>query len=261
MKTSGNSKSFGREDLKKYFRNGQIPTENHFGYMIDSMINKQDDAFLKDKDNGLVIATMGASKRFISLFKNINELNPFFTLEKDEQGVESLKLNPIQESEKFSDDASFYFNVNGGLGIGKRCEEEHRLDVDGFIGIKGRVGTYVKGNVPADGKWQTILENLDNCTAFEVIARTGKRGSGKFAILHAHALSAFGNSRSGIRKTSAHSGFFWNRLRLRFMGTTHNYRLEIKTGNNYGSGVDIFFNISKLWDDKMFMPKEYYNSF
>lgn len=260
MKPTGNNKSFGREDLKKYFRNGQIPTENHFGYLIDSMINKQDDAFLKDKDNGLVIATMGGSKRFISLFKNINDLDTFFAIEKDEQGVDSLKLNPVHKNDHNSDDTSFYFNVNGGLGIGKRSDNELRLDVDGFTGMSGRIGTYEKGSVPADGKWHTILDNLDNCSAFEVIARTGKKGSGKFAILHAHALSAFGNSRSGIRKTSSYYGFFWNKLRLRFKGSTHNYRLEIKTGNNYGSGVEIFYNISKLWDDELFMPKDYYNS-
>lgn len=260
MKTGGNNKSFGREDLKKYFRNGKIPTENHFGYLIDSMINKQDDAFLKDKDNGLVIATMGSSKKFLSLYKNINDLDTFFAFEKDEQGVESLKLNPVREDEQASDAASFYFNVDGALGIGKRSEKELRLDVDGFAGMKGRIGTHASGSVPADGRWHTILEGLDNCNAFEVVARTGKKGSGKFAILHAYALSAFGNSRSRIRKTSAHYGFFWNRLRLRFRGTTHNYRLEIKTGNNYGSEVDIFYNISRLWDDETFMPKEYYNS-
>ncbi len=260
MKTQGNNKSFGREDLKKYFRNGQIPTENHFAYLIDSMINKQDDAFLKDKDDGFVIATMGNSNRFISLYKNINDLDPFFCIEKDEQGVESMKINPVRENEESSDNSSFYFDVNGNLGIGKRSSEGLKLDVAGFSGMQGRLGTFASGSVPADGKWHTIIEGLDNCNAFEVVARTGKKGTGKFAILHAIALSAFGGSRSRIRKTSAHYGFFWNRLRLRWTGKTHNYNLQIKTGNNYGNEVDIFYNITKLWDDELCLPAEYFNS-
>lgn len=260
MKTQGNNKSFGREDLKKYFRNGQIPSENHFSYLIDSMINKQDDAFLKDKDNGFVIASMGNSNKFLSLYKNINDLDPFFSLEKDEQGVESLKINPVRETEKASNDSSFYFDVEGRLGIGKKSEEAFRLDVNGFVGMQGRMGTFLSGKVPADGQWHTIVDGLDNCNAFEVVARTGKRGTGKFAILHAIALSAFGGSRSKIRKTSAHYGFFWNKLKLRWRGTTHNYSLQLKTGNNYGEDIDIYYHISKLWDDETFVPAEYYNS-
>lgn len=260
MKTQGNNKSFGREDLKKYFRNGQIPSENHFSYLIDSMINKQDDAFLKDKDNGLVIASMGNSNKFISLYKNINDLDPFFCLEKNEQGVESLKINPVRETEALSDASSFYFDVQGRLGIGKQSQEAFRLDVDGFAGMQGRMGTFAAGKVPADGKWHNILEGLDNCNAFEVVARTGKRGTGKFAILHAIALSAFGGSRSKIRKTSAYYGFFWNKLKLRWRGTTHNYSLQLKTGNNYGEDIDIYYHITKLWDDERIVPTEYYNS-
>jgi len=80
--------------------------------------------------------------------------------------------------------------------------------VDGFIESKGRIGSYESGNVLADGKWHTIIKELDNCNAFEIVARTGKKGSGRFAILHALAVSAFGKSRSRIRKTSAYYGFF-----------------------------------------------------
>ena len=134
---------------------------------------------------------------------------PSSPLKQDEQGTASMRFNAANDSTKdTADDQSFFFGVDGRLGLGKRSEETLKLDVAGFAGLQGRVGTYATGEVPADGKWHTILEGLDNCSAFEVVARTGKKGTGKFAILHAFALSAFGNSRSRIRKTSAALWFF-----------------------------------------------------
>ncbi|NCT94929.1 MAG: adhesin [Chitinophagaceae bacterium] len=260
MKTQGDNKWFGREDLKKYFRKGQVPAENHFSFLIDSMINKQDDGFLKDKEDGLVIAATDNSSRFMSFYKNVNDINPFFSLERDGQDVENLKLNPVYEDDKMANANSFYFDVEGRLGIGKASELPYKFEVDGFAAMQGRVGTYKSGQVAADGKWQTILEGLDNCSAFEIVARTGKKGSGKFAIMHAVAMSAFGGTRGRIRSTSAYYGFFWNKLKLRWKGTTHNYSLQIKTGNNYGADVDIFYKITRLWDDEAFMPNEYFNS-
>ncbi|MES2004842.1 MAG: adhesin [Bacteroidota bacterium] len=261
MEEKGNNKVLGREDLKKHFRNGQVPTEYDFGFLIDSMINKQDDGFRKENENGLVISTTGNSKKLVTFLKNVNDLDSFFTIEKDEQGTASMRFNPaVDSASEDAEDKSFFFGVEGCLGIGKRSEENLKLDVDGFSGLKGRVGTHASGCVPADGKWHSILEGLDNCSAFEVMARTGKKGTGKFAILHAFALSAFGRSKSRIRKTSAHYGFFWNKLNLRFRGTTHNYSLQLRTNTNYGSDIDIYYKITNLWDDESFMPKDYYNS-
>ena len=248
-------KAYGREDLKKNFRNGSIPSETHFSSLIDSMINKQDDGFSKDEENGFIVKTTGASSRLLSLYKNINDLSPFFTFEKDEKENTSLKLNPEGNTEVDSaDEKSFFLGINGNMGIGTRPEPHNKLEVNGFMASKGRIGTYASGQVPADGQWHTIIEGLDYCNAFEIIARTGKKNSGRFAILHAHALSAYGNSHSRIRRTSAHYGFFWNKIKLRWRGTTHNYYLQIKTGSNYGSNVDIFYKITQLWNDEVFLP-------
>jgi hypothetical protein len=261
MADKGNNKVLGREDLKKHFRNGQIPTEYDFGFLIDSMINKQDDGFRKEADNGLVISATGNSKKLVTFLKNVNDLDPFFSIEKDEQGTASMRFNAAVDNAKDPEDnKSFFFGVDGRLGIGKRSDENLKLDVEGFTGLQGRVGTYASGAVPADGKWHVILDNLDNCSAFEVMARTGKKGSGKFAIMHAIAVSAFGSARGRkIRKTSSHFGFFWNKLNLRFRGTTHNYSLQLRTNANYGSEIDIHYRITNLWDDENFIPKEYYN--
>lgn len=257
MEKSKNNKFVNREDLKKFFRNGEIPTENHFHSLIDSTINKQDDGFLKDKDRGLVIASASGSDRLITFYKQLNDLDPFFIIEQDGQDQESLKIRPgVSEN---PDERSLFINATGGVGIGKRSDEKYRLDVKGFQGATGRVGTFRQGKVPADGQWHTIVQNLDNCQAFEIVARTGKKSYGKFAMIHAIAVSAFGNSRNKIRKTSSHYGYFWNKIRIRWLShDTHDYHLQIKTNSNYGNDVDIYYSIGKLWDDELLMPQEYY---
>jgi hypothetical protein len=254
------SKIYSREDLKRFFRNGEIPTENHFSNLIDSMINKQDDGFSKDDENGLIISSRGNSKKFITLFKNIDDLNPFFYIEKDEQEIAALRCTPSGDKyEEKEAQNSFFFHVNGSVGVGTRCNEDYKLQVNGFVGLEGRVGTHAQGQVPSDGNWHTIIEGLDNCQAFEIVARTGKKGSGKFAILHAYALSAFGRSRNRIQKVSAHYGSFWNKIGVRWKSKgTHDYSLQLRTNRNYGKDVYVYYKVSKLWDDEQFLPEAYY---
>jgi hypothetical protein len=255
------NKIFTREDLKNFFRNGRIPSENHFSNLIDSMINKQDDGFSKDDENGLMISTRGSSKRFVTFYKNMDDLSPFFYLEKDDQETDGLRFTPFTNSrEDKEENDSFFLHSNGAFGIGTRCGNDFRLQVNGFAGMEGRVGTFLQGQVPADGRWHALIEGLDNCQAFEVVARVGKKSSGRFAILHAYALSAFGRSRSKIKKVSAHYGSWWNKIGIRWKSkNTHDYALHLCTNLNYGADVFIQYRVTKLWDDEKFVTdKSYY---
>ena len=265
MENSGTTKIHGREEIKKYFRNGEIPSEIHFKYLIDSMVNKEDDGFFKNEEDGLHISSLGRSKRMITFYEKVDELTPFFYFEKNDQGIPGLRLRPTppkdMDANMETDEASFFFHEGGKLGIGKKSDEKFKLDVKGFVGMEGRIGTYPSGpgSVPADGKWHPIITGLDNCQAFEVVARTGKRTTGKFAILHAIALKAYGNSRGRIRKTCAYYGFFWNRLSLKWKGNTHDYSLMLRSNNNYGEGIKIYYSITRLWDDERAgIPESYY---
>jgi hypothetical protein len=85
--------------------------------------------------------------------------------------------------------------------------------------------------------------------AFEVVARTGVVGSGRFSIMHAIAVRAYGRSWGRIRKTCSHHGFLWNRLNLRWRGSTHDYRLEIRSNSHFGKDVPIDYCITRLWGD------------
>jgi hypothetical protein len=253
-------KIYGREELKKYFRNGQIPTETHFAYLIDSVIVQQDDGVSKDEENGYIITPLGSSSRLMTFYKGMDRREPFFYVDRDINQSSSLRFTSgtAASDEKKRDDASTFLHQDGSVGFGTRCDPDLKAEFKGFVGMEGRKGTYRHGSVPADGQWHKVAEGLDNCQAFEVMARTGKKRSGKFSIMHAIALSAFGKSSSSIRKTRAYYGFFWNKLNLRWTGTTHNFSLELRANRNYGKGVNIYYNITKLWDDELFSEKEEY---
>lgn len=258
------SKLHSRKDLKKFFRNGGIPTENHFSFLIDSMINRQDDGISKNDDDGLILASSKKSTKLLTLYKTVDDEDPFFFIEKDEQENGGLHFNPAgYGNQSQPEKKSFFFHENGSLGVGKRSNKDYSIDINGFAAMEGRVGTFLQGKVLANGRWQTIIGELDNCQAFEVMARTGKKGSGKYAILHAYALSAFGGSKSKIRKTSAYYGFFWNKIDMRWKSkSTHNYALQMRTNCNYGTdnGKDIFidYKVTRLWDDEKFLHSDHF---
>lgn len=244
-----------REQLEDLFKDGDIPQEADFKSLIDSMINQLDDGFSKDDENGFEIKLTNQDyNKFISFFNDTNNPNIFFSVEKDEESS-TIILRPGTPNKegKANDGNSFFFGKDGKMGIGKKAEPHLKLEVDGFTGMKGRIGTYATGQVEADGNWWPIIHNLDNCNGFEVIARAGVLGTGKFAMLHAIALATFGRSKGCIRKTSSYYGFFWNKLNLRWKANdTHDYSLQIRSNSHYGNGAKISYKITQLWDDKLF---------
>jgi hypothetical protein len=263
-------KTHGRSELKKFFLNGEIPSETHFEYLIDSTINKVDDGFTKD-NNGFHVSPSGPEKTLITLYDHIDESTPFFHISYDDQDEPSLQFQPSRSSDDIRkngnngkpDDNSFYFHQGGRMGIGTKCAGQFGLQVKGYAGMEGRIGTYQSGYVPANGKWQDMpgLNNLNNCNAYEIIARTGWKGTGKFAVLHAIAICAYGPSGGKIRKTSTCYGWAWNKLSLRWTGDKYDYRLQIRTRRNYGKydgvhDIPIYYHVTKLWEDDQFLDKD-----
>jgi hypothetical protein len=258
MNNQVNGKTHGREELKKFFKNGGLPSEKHFSYLIDSMVNREDDGFSKDEESGLHVSSGGASKRLVTFYDSIDEMTPFFYIDKNIQEPQSLQLHCAARPHEMKEEENcFFFGAGGQLGIGKKTAPQNKLDVKGFVGMEGRMGTFSQRQepciVPADGRWHPILSGLDHCQAFEIVARTGRKGTGRFAIMHAIALSAYGHSRSRVRKTCAHYGFFWNSLSLRWRGTTHSNSLFLKSNSNFGKDVKIRYSITRLWDDEEVM--------
>jgi hypothetical protein len=139
---------------------------------------------------------------------------------------------------------------NGKVGINQK-QAEYTLDVNGEIGMHGRVGTLKQGTIPADGKWHPIITDLTGCHALEVVAGVGKKKTGKYSLIHAFALSTFGKSRNRIKVNQAYYGVRCNKLQLRWTGDTYSYQLEMRTRCSFDADGAIVaqYQIGSLWFD------------
>lgn len=230
-----------RKSLKGYFKKGQLPTEGHFHDLIDSSINKVDDGMSKTMEDGLMLAPIGESRKLISFFKSIEDKSPVWKIEVDENSADLKVTNKLG-------DVIVNISEDGKIGVNKEDPELH-LDVNGSVAMSGREGNAYKGKVPANGKWHKIVKDLNGCQMYEVIAGVGKKKTGKYAMLYATAISAFGKSKDKIKVVRGRYGVRGNNIKLRWTGSTYKFNLEIKTRYDYGEGVAICYNIQKLWHD------------
>ncbi|HMB62773.1 MAG TPA: hypothetical protein VKN36_06855 [Eudoraea sp.] len=267
-----------RKTLYEYFITGRRPTEEHFRNLIDSTFNKADDGLDIHKDYGLMLyaASMG---RIISLFEDKDQdVAKWQIIASREENA--LRINESFDSEQEDNEEKLermpplFLKKGGGLGI-RTNDPKHALEVNGIVSSSGRLGNYLQekvNTVPADGKWHNVFpEPLTGCNAFEIMAYAeGGVTQGKYSLLHATAVAAFGSAASEVTPTCAYYGKWWNRIAIRWESrpsriTTdinapklnwfekflekrdQKYNLQIKTLSNYGNGSRIRFNISVLW--------------
>jgi len=245
-------KLHNRETLKNWFKNGTRPSEDNFGSLIDSTINKADDGISKNLEDGLLLAPEGeSSDRTLSFVNKIGAEHPDWSVSLMKGEAPGLGIVQPSREAGVDDETKMFFHENGNIGIHTN-QPQTQFDVQGVLGLQSRIGTYKLGNVPADGRWHTVLDQLDGSNGFEVMAHVGLEKTGKHALLHATALASFGQFKNRIRRTQAWYGWlWWNRLAIRWRGDQNNYRLELKTRSGYGNDVSIKYHISKLWDNEI----------
>lgn len=240
-----------RETLKKYFIKGSLPSEQEFAYLIDSNLNTIDDGFEKTEEEGLKISSLGKSKTLAGFYKNIEDKSAIWSIEFDGSG-NSLLFNGREGKPVLA------LNQEGRVGI-NTLNPGTELDVAGVLACQGRMGTFkgqgtegeaaIGGKVAADGKPHTILEKLDGCQAFEIMAGAGGGSkSGKYALVHAIAMNTF-NSKGIVDVRHAYYGSRCNRIDLWWEGKQQDYALKIKTRCCYGEGTAIQYHITNLWFD------------
>jgi hypothetical protein len=244
-----------RAELKALFKNGRLPDESHFSFLIDSLVHKND---LWEKNTG-----GGNGNGFIN--HRITSLNRSWYVYIDSQ-------NNLVVSE--SDAVRLRLNANDRIDLGGP-DAPFALQVSGWTGIGMRTGTYkpaddkrreypssalVNLQVPADGRWHPIITGLSSCHAFEVLASaSGAIGSRSHAITHAIAVSGNSGGRKSIRQAYSYDGWFWRR-RIRFQWRCNSrlfkkgsdYTLLVRTGCDFGKGDDgkpvmIRYHITRLW--------------
>lgn len=238
-----------RDTLKNIFQNGNLPDEGQFADLIDSMVNKIEDGISSTSQWGLRITPRGDQGKLISFFAKGDGNKPEWSIQLDNAN----KILSIKNREGVS-----VFSATGKSNIGIGTEDpESRLDVRGVVSMAGRRGTYRTDGpekagpiiVRADKKWHKVLTHLDGCRAFEVIAGTGVRKTGRYALVHAIALNCFNGRKSKIKSIHATHRWFWQRIALRWTGNIHDYDLEVKTWINYGPDAVIKCHVTELWHD------------
>ncbi|MFV0311289.1 MAG: hypothetical protein ACK5KN_06530 [Dysgonomonas sp.] len=232
-----------RQTLKKSFSNGQKPTERDFENLIDSTLNILDDGFSKSPETGIELSPLVGEKRVVmSVFRESGDPKPEWELSVGKSG--ELKIC------RYGEDSSaplIILNTNGGVEIG--CKEKD-ICLNGMVNIPGRKGTFAQGHVPADGKWHDITEELEGVCALEVVAASGRKHTGKHAILVAMATHCFGD-KPKIRKIRSHYGVFGNKLNIRWVRNELKSKLQVKSIFYYGDDIQIYYQISSLWDNPL----------
>ncbi|MBF9222675.1 hypothetical protein [Hymenobacter ruricola] len=263
-----------RKTLKNYFRKGSLPTEQHFADLIDSAVNRLDDGFTHSPDNGWQVAGSEERSRLLALYQDLKKLEaklPSWLLElpppADGQPGGGLSFSvpspPDEVGAKARPAATgpppnvsrLHLQADGKVGIGTTRPTD-QLDVRGFVASQGRIGMYVdaaqpSNEVAADGEWKTIISGLNGLNAFEIVAAAyGPSGSGRYAITHATALSAFGRSRSRVYQRDAWFWGWFQKIKFRWVGGVDNYALQMRTASSFGDGSRIVYHITQLFDDR-----------
>lgn len=260
-----------RTELKARFAEGSMPSMSDFDVLIDSTMNINDDGIEHSPTRGLCLTqTHGDERRLLSFYRQGMDRAWAMGLDASGRGM-SFEVAPPKGAEgrrgagapenavltlvapdtgDGAPDAYAGAQVAppARVGINNRkpaCE----LDVRGTVASSARRG--VEGlPVLANGGWHTIRAGLDGCVALEVVAGTGREGSGKYALMHAFALKVF--DRGGdISYHRTHYGARRHRLELRFLenGEGSGFDLQVKVHCHYGEGVVIRYHITELWDD------------
>lgn len=219
-----------RQSLINYFKKGSAPSERHFADLIESTVNIVDDGISREGGDGFKVTPVGRSNRLISFYKNFKQVHPEWSINLDQEQNGGLAF---QEEDK---KPLLVLKNGGNVGIDEE-NPKSKLDVNGVISSKGRVGSLYVGQVPADNKWHTIIDQISEPCAFELMVRVdGEKGSGRYALAHVIAMNTFGGplSYGRINKTRTFYGSFRNRLRFRWSGNIYNYCLQVKTARHYG---------------------------
>jgi hypothetical protein len=261
-----------RTTLKSFFRDGALPTAEHYRDLIDSAVNQVEDGFDKTTTDGMKIASVGASRRLVSLYRGLGTREASWTIEHGQKpgNLHMRQGNGAQEGLAFDGAgdaegaAALTLTRDGRTGLGHedpRC----RLDVAGSARMEGRIGVTSPGmpHVPANGGWHDITPPMTGCQAFEVMAGAGgERTKGRYALLHAIAMNAFHPrnpilnwmfGRRRIRSQTAVYDSYAHRLQLRWHATEqpHHFTLQLRSSANYGEGYVIRYYLTRLWFDPL----------
>ena len=246
-----------RKELKNFFLKGRIPSQDQFHNFIDSTINLLDDGMYYKSDEGFRMQ-QGSNSRVFSFYKNLEDEYPDWFIATTGEDNEGLNIGEPQRSANGlnKDTSRLFIETGGKVGIGT-TKPQHALQVEGTVAMNGRIGNYLVGeDKPANGEWQDLIigedgKGLTGYNAYEIIATTDVKNN-NYAITFATAVTSLnrywflGRAKRGIKHTYGYFSRWRNKIEFRWQGTPANYRLQVRTRRNFGAGVFIRYNVSKL---------------
>ena len=246
-----------RSTLKRYFREGALPSEDHFDDLIDSTLNTIDEGFDKNPENGFEISLIGDHQRLISFFKSGAAKDAVWSIDYQ---VEHDRLLIKKPSDAEDASPAMTFNGNGHVGV-NNINPQHALDVGGVLAAQGRLGANPdkRKTVAADGDWHNVSGPLRGCHAIEVMAGVGSKGTGRYALMRAVAINTFNphgwlfnflNLKKRIKYQQSYYLARGNRIKLRWLNEGEQYYLQMRTACAYGADVKIRFYLTNLWFDE-----------
>lgn len=253
-----------RDSLKSLFRSGQMPTEKDFSTLIDSMVNQIDEGFDKTEKDGLRISQIGTGK-LMSFYENLSVNSPQWFLEMGPKLFGERSLHVVAQGASSPASVLSLVRRTGAeaaqrgapvaVGVNKR-DPRHELDVGGNVRSRGRLGCEGELVIKANGEWQSITKPMSGCNALEIVAGAGAKDDeeGKYAIVHAVAVNAFGGKGS-ITMTQSNYGSGCSRLLMRWLTVDKSdkfqYVLQMRSHCTYGPEAWIRYHITELWFDPL----------
>jgi hypothetical protein len=276
-----------RETLRRFFKAGERPTEQHFRDLIDSTLNMVDEGYRKTAEEGVKISTLGSEKALVSFYTQGDPNKVQWSIAYGEETEKSERKRLVfspRGSKDAKEDGNCAITLDPGERVGVRTDRPQcELDVNGVLRSAGRIGGYKPGHsgqktgivtstVPADGQPHDITGKLTGCQAFEIMAGVGGgEGKGRYALLHAVALNSYNNPRRprwwldwlwpqrGIRAVTDVYGSRCNKLELRWALDGEGYCLTLRSRCSYANKLDgpgqewegpnIQYSVTQLWFD------------
>lgn len=246
-----------------------MPSAEHFSDLIDSCVNQVEEGFAKPPETGLQLTSLD-HEHLLSFYQQFDPHTPLWHIGfAKQQATLQFTANPAADitesklpSEEKTKQATLTLTPDGKVGI-NTSNPKHSLDVEGIISSVGRTGgQLVDTMIPADGKWHDITPELDGCQMFEIVAGTGIRHSGRYALLRATAINTCAPNywwwhwtrKNPIHTQQAYFRSGADKLKLRWKqknrsGTNRPYVLQIRSNTNYGENQYIRYHLTQLWHD------------